>query len=118
MSHAAFTAAAPARPAVLLPAPSANRPLRAAPTPDPIAPFKPSRTDPLNREPTTNPSITVPFKPSRIDPVNREPGAFPDPAPQQHIPPMNPLISANPRDAPHTSSQRRRQEIFATDERG
>ena len=65
MSHAAFTAAAPARPAVLLPAPSANRPLRAAPTPDPIAPFKPSR----------------------IDPVNREPGAFPDPAPQQHIPP-------------------------------
>ena len=45
-------------------------------------------------------------------------GAFPDPGPDQYIASMNPLISANPRDAPHTRSLRRRQEIFAADERG
>src|SRR5580698_10063355 len=46
-------------------------------TPGSTAPFKPSRTDPLNREPTTKPGPTVPFKPSGIDPLNREPAAEP-----------------------------------------
>jgi hypothetical protein len=45
-----------------------------APTPGPTAPFKPFRTDPLNREPTAKP-VTAPFKPFRIDPLNREPTA-------------------------------------------
>ena len=47
----------------------------AATRPGSTVPFKPSRIDPLNREPTTNPSMTVPFKPFRIDPLNREPTA-------------------------------------------
>ena len=85
-------------------------------SPESTVPFESSRTDPLNREPKAN-SATAPFKPSRIDPLNREPGTFPDPAPQQHIASMNPLISANPRHAPHTPSQRRRQENFAADKR-
>ena len=55
----------------------ANRPPQGAPTPDPTAPSKPSRIDPLNREPTAKPGATVPFKPSRIDPLNREPAAKP-----------------------------------------
>ena len=86
-----------------------------AATPGATAPFKPFRTDPLNREPTARPGSAAPFKPSRTDPLNREPGAIPDP--DQYIASMNPLISANPRDAPHTRSQRRRQGIFAADER-
>ncbi len=65
----------------LSPAPSANLPLQGAPTPGPTVPFKPSCTDPLNREPPAKPGSTVPFEPSRIDPLNREPGAFPDPDP-------------------------------------
>jgi hypothetical protein len=50
-------------------------------------PFKPSRIDPLNREPTmdfkspriepADPEPAAPFKPSRIDPLNREPTAKP-----------------------------------------
>ena len=82
----------------------AIRPSQGAPTPGPVAPFKPfridppnrepaaepnstvpskpSRIDPLNREPMAKPAPTAPFKPFRIDPLNREPGAFPDPAPQ------------------------------------
>jgi hypothetical protein len=64
----------------LPPTPSANRPAQVSPTPGPTAPFKPSRIDPLNREPAGK-SATVPFKPSRIDPLNREPGAFQDPEP-------------------------------------
>jgi hypothetical protein len=48
----------------------------------PTTPFKPSRIDPLNREPTAKSGSTAPFKPSRTEPLNREPGAFPDPAPQ------------------------------------
>jgi hypothetical protein len=51
---------------------SAIRPSQGAPRPGPVAPFKPSRIDPLNREPTKNPSTTVPFKPSRTDPLNRD----------------------------------------------
>ena len=94
----------------LPPTPSANSPPQGAPAPGPTAPFKPSRIDPLNREPTAKPGSTVPFKPSRIDPLNREPGAFPDPGPDQYISRMKPLVSANPRDAPHTRSQRRSQE--------
>jgi hypothetical protein len=39
----------------LPPAPSANCPLQGAPMPGPTAPFKPSRTDPLNREPDAVP---------------------------------------------------------------
>jgi hypothetical protein len=46
------------------------------------APFKPSRIDPMDREPAAKPAPTTPFKPSRIDPMDREPGAFPDPDPQ------------------------------------
>jgi hypothetical protein len=59
----------------------ANRPPQGAPTPGSTAPFKPSRTDPLNREPAAKPA-TASFKPFRTDPLNREPGAFPDPDPQ------------------------------------
>jgi hypothetical protein len=113
-------------------------PPQGAPTPGPTAPFKPSgidplnrepeaklgptvqfrpsRTDPSNREPTAKTGVTALFKPSQIDLSNREPGAFPDP--DQYIASMNPLTSANPTDAPHTRSQRRRQGIFAADERG
>ena len=47
----------------------------AAARPGPTAPFKPFRTDPLNREPTAKPGSTAPFEPSRIDPLNREPTA-------------------------------------------
>ena len=61
-------------------------PLNREPTarPGSTAPFKPFRTDPLNREPTAKPGSTVPFKPfrfkpSRTDPLNREPGIVPDP---------------------------------------
>jgi hypothetical protein len=49
----------------------AIRPSQGAPRPSPVAPFKPSRIDPLNREPTAE-FATVPFKPFRIDPLNRE----------------------------------------------
>jgi hypothetical protein len=59
----------------LPPAPSANRPSEGAPRPGPVAPFKPSGIDPMNREPTATPGSTAPFKPSRIDPMNREPAA-------------------------------------------
>jgi hypothetical protein len=92
-------------------------PLNREPTakPGPTAPFKPFSTDSLNREPTATPGSTVPFKRSGIDPLNREPGAFPDA--DKYIASMNPIISANPRDAPSTRSQRRRQGIFAADER-
>jgi hypothetical protein len=55
----------------------AVRPSHGAPRPSPIALFKPSRIDPLNREPTAKTSSTAPFKPSRIDPLNREPTAKP-----------------------------------------
>ena len=101
MPYAALTPAAPSDPAALLSAPSANRPPQGVPSPGPVVPskpfrtdplnreptakpgstarFKPFRTDPLNREPAAKPGSTVPFKPSRIDPLNREPGAFPDP---------------------------------------
>src|SRR5580658_7327533 len=48
------------------------RPSPGAPTPGPAAPFKPSRTDPLNREPVAKPAPTVPFKPSRTDPYTCE----------------------------------------------
>jgi hypothetical protein len=54
-----------------------------APRPNPVAPFKPSRIDLLNREPTAKPGPTVPFKPSRIDPLNREPAAKPATAPKK-----------------------------------
>jgi hypothetical protein len=70
----------------------------------------------MNREPAAKPGATVRLKPFRTDPLNREPGASPDP--DQYIASMSPLMSANPRDAPHTRSQRRRQGIFAADERG
>ena len=53
-------------------------PARAHPVPPGAAtPFKPSRIDPLNREPTAKPGPTAPFKPSRIDPLNREPTTKP-----------------------------------------
>jgi hypothetical protein len=57
----------------------AIRPPQSAPTPGSTAPFKPFRTDPLNREPTAKPGSTVPFKPFRTDPSNREPTAKPGP---------------------------------------
>ena len=59
-------------------APPAIRPSQGAPTPASTTPFKPFRTDPLNREPTAKPGPTVPFKPSRTDPLNREPATKPD----------------------------------------
>jgi hypothetical protein len=62
----------------LPPAPSADREPRGAPTPASTAPFKPSRIDPMNREPPAKPAAG-PFEPFRIDPLNREPGAFQDP---------------------------------------
>ena len=58
--------------------PSRTDPLNREPTAKPAtAPFKPSRIDPLNREPTAKLGSTVPFKPIRIDPLNREPTAKP-----------------------------------------
>jgi hypothetical protein len=45
--------------------------------PTTTAPFKPLRTDPLNREPTAKPATTASFKPLRTDPLNREPTANP-----------------------------------------
>jgi hypothetical protein len=76
----------------LPPAPSANRPSQGAPRPGPVAPFKPSRIDPMNRQPTANPATTAPFKPFRIDPMNREPMAKPGstaPFKQSRIDPLN-----------------------------
>ena len=60
----------------------AIRSSQAASAPAPMVPKKPSRTDPLNREPMAKPA-TTPKKPSRIDPLNREPGTFPNPEPRQ-----------------------------------
>ena len=77
MPHAAPTFTAPTDPAAFLSAPTANRPPQGAPTPGPTVPFKPSRTDPLNREPAADPSSTAPFKPFSTDPLNREPAAKP-----------------------------------------
>ena len=54
----------------------ANRPPQGAPTPGPTAPFKPSRIDPMDREPAAK-SATAPFKPFRIDPMDREQPAEP-----------------------------------------
>jgi hypothetical protein len=56
----------------LPPAFAAHRPPQGAPTPGPTAPFKPSRIDPLNREPAAKPAPTAPFKPFRIDPYTCE----------------------------------------------
>ena len=56
-------------------APSANSSPQGAPMPSPTARFKPSRIDPLNREPMAKPGSTAPFKPFRTDPLNREPTA-------------------------------------------
>ena len=117
MPYATLTLAAPSDPAAFISAPSANRPPQGVPTPGPVAPSKPFRIDPLNRERTAKPVPTMPFKPSRIDPLNRETDAVPDPGRDHYIASMIPLISANPRDAPHTRRQRRRQQIFAADER-
>ena len=61
-------------------APSANRPPQGPPTLGPTSRFKPTRTDPLNREPAAE-SATVPFKPFRTDSLNREPTAEPATAP-------------------------------------
>src|SRR5580658_140007 len=47
----------------------------AAARPGPAVPFKPSRIDPLNREPAAMSGSTAPFKQFRIDPMNREPTA-------------------------------------------
>jgi hypothetical protein len=59
----------------LPPARSAYRPAQVPLTAGPTAPFKHSRIDPLNREPTAKPGSTAPFKPFRTDPLNREPAA-------------------------------------------
>jgi hypothetical protein len=64
----------------------ASRPPQGAPTPRPTAPFKPFRTDPLNREPAPKPGSIAPFKPSRTDPLNRE---------QPAEPPLTSLTPAN-----------------------
>jgi hypothetical protein len=48
-------------------------PPQRAPTSGPTTSFKPSRTDPLKREPTAKSGPTTPFKPFRTDPLNREP---------------------------------------------
>jgi hypothetical protein len=98
--------------------PSAHRPPQGAPTSGPTVRFKPSRIDPLNREPTAKPGPTMPFKPSCIGPLNREPGAFPDPEPR----PVHRLhepahIRESTRRAAHTGPAPQA-EIFATDERG
>jgi hypothetical protein len=82
MPHAAPTATKPRGSpnravAAGLRAPAA-RPSQSAPTPGTTVPFKRSRIDPLNREPTAEIGTTTPFKPFRTDPLNREPGVFPD----------------------------------------
>ena len=81
--------------------------------PGAAAPFKPSRTDPLNREPPAafaspriepaNHKPTVPYESSRTDPLNREPpAAFASPPP----PPSQPC---RPRARPAAHRQRARQ---------
>ncbi len=95
MPYPALSPAAPSDPVAFRSAPSANRPPQGAPAP----------------------GSTAPFKPFRIDPLNRGPDAVPAPGLDHYIASMIPLISANPRDAPHSRYQRRRQEIFAADER-
>jgi hypothetical protein len=61
-------------------------------------PFKPSRIDPMNREPTAKPGSTAPFKPFRTDPLNREPMAKPATAPfkPSRIDPLNREPTAKP----------------------
>jgi hypothetical protein len=77
----------------------AIRPSKGAPTPGPTAPFKPFRTDPLNREPAPKPAAPARFKPFRTDPLNREPTAKPT-APAQFKPsridPLNREPTAKP----------------------
>ena len=80
-------------------APPAIRPSQGAPTLAPTAPFKPSRIDPLNREPAAKPTPTAPFKPFRTDPLNREPTANPAPTARfkpSRIDPMNREPTAQP----------------------
>jgi hypothetical protein len=77
----------------------AIRPSQGAPTPGPVAPFKPFRIDPPNREPAAEPNSTVPSKPSRIDPLNREPAAKLDstvPFKPSRIDPLNREPMAKP----------------------
>jgi hypothetical protein len=81
----------------------ANRPPQASPTPAPTASFKPFRTDPLNREPTTKPA-TAPFKPFRTDPLNREQPAAP---PLTRLTPTNDQVPDAP-PAPLNRAARRR----------
>jgi len=78
----------------------ANRPPQGASTPGPAAPFKPSRIDPMNREPAAKPAI-APFKPFRIEPMNREPTTKPGAAAHfkpSRIDPLNraPKVPPNP----------------------
>ena len=87
----------------------AIRPSQGAPRRGPVAPFKPSRIDPLNREPTAEPGSTAPFKPFRTDPLNREPMAKPAPTTPFKPPRIGPLIHAmsrtraEPGSTPHRS---------------
>jgi hypothetical protein len=85
----------------------ATRPPQWARTPDPTAPFKPSRIDPMNREPMAKPA-TAPFKPSRIDPMNREPTAKPGstaPFKPFRTDPLNREPMAKPATAPFKPSR-------------
>ena len=78
-------------------------------TSGPVAPFKPFRIDPLNREPAAKPTPTAPFKPFRIDPLNREPKAKPSataPSKPSRIDPLNrepPVAFRSPRIEPVSS---------------
>jgi hypothetical protein len=63
----------------------------AAAMPAQTAPFKPSRIDPMNREPAAKPGSTAPFKPFRIDPMNREPTAKPAPTVPFKPPRIDPM---------------------------
>jgi hypothetical protein len=85
-------------------------PLNREPTAKPgsTAPFKPFRTDPLNREPTAKPGSTAPFKPFRTDPLNREPAAYPA-QPCRASPARMPPTPRCPRSPPAPMTQHRAQ---------
>jgi hypothetical protein len=85
-------------------------PLNREPTAKPgsTALFTPFRTDPLNREPRAKPGSTVPFKPFRTDPLNREPAAKPGsttPFKQFRTDPLNREPTAKTATAPFKPSR-------------
>jgi hypothetical protein len=90
---------APADPAGVLPPPPSATKSRDNPNLALAAGLRAPTNRPSQGAPT--PGTTTPFKPFRTDPLNVSRALFLTPPPNQYIACMRPLISANPRDAPH-----------------